>query len=48
MPITNALYHVLFNGYDPKAAVDSLMARGKTNEMNDLINILGERYNEEE
>jgi glycerol-3-phosphate dehydrogenase (NAD(P)+) len=48
MPITNALYHVLFNGNDPKAAVDSLMARGKTNEMNDLINILGERYNEEE
>jgi glycerol-3-phosphate dehydrogenase (NAD(P)+) len=48
MPITNALYYVLFNGNDPKAAVDSLMARGKTNEMNDLINILGERYNEEE
>jgi glycerol-3-phosphate dehydrogenase (NAD(P)+) len=48
MPITNALYNVLFNGNNPKAAVDSLMARGKTNEMNDLINILGERYNEEE
>jgi glycerol-3-phosphate dehydrogenase (NAD(P)+) len=48
MPITNALYNVLFKGYNPKAAVDSLMARGKTNEMNDLINILGERYNEEE
>jgi glycerol-3-phosphate dehydrogenase (NAD(P)+) len=48
MPITNALYNVLFNGNNPKAAVDLLMARGKTNEMNDLINILGERYNEEE
>jgi glycerol-3-phosphate dehydrogenase (NAD(P)+) len=48
MPITNALYKVLFKGYNPKEAVDSLMARGKTNEMNDLINILGERYNEEE
>lgn len=48
MPITKALYNVLFNGYNPKEAVDLLMARGKTNEMNDLINILGERYNEEE
>jgi glycerol-3-phosphate dehydrogenase (NAD(P)+) len=48
MPITNALYNVLFNGTDPKAAVDSLMARGKTNEMIDLINILGERYSDEE
>lgn len=48
MPITNALYNVLFKGFNPKEAVDSLMARGKTNEMNDLINILGERYNEEE
>jgi glycerol-3-phosphate dehydrogenase (NAD(P)+) len=48
MPITNALYNVLFKGYNPKEAVDSLMARGKTNEMNDLINILGERYSEEE
>jgi glycerol-3-phosphate dehydrogenase (NAD(P)+) len=48
MPITKALYNVLFNGYNPKAAVDSLMARGKKNEMDDLINILGERYNDEE
>lgn len=48
MPITNALYHVLFSGNNPKEAVDSLMARGKTNEMNDLINILGERYHDEE
>ncbi|MDP4104403.1 MAG: NAD(P)H-dependent glycerol-3-phosphate dehydrogenase [Bacillota bacterium] len=48
MPITHALYNVLFKGFNPKEAVDSLMARGKTNEMNDLINILGERYNEEE
>lgn len=47
MPITKALYNVLFNGVDAKDAVDSLMARGKTNEMNDLINILGERYNDE-
>ena len=47
MPITKALYNVLFNGVNAKDAVDSLMARGKTNEMNDLINILGERYNDE-
>lgn len=47
MPITRALYNVLFNGKNPKLAVDLLMARGKTNEMDDLINVLGERYNEE-
>jgi glycerol-3-phosphate dehydrogenase (NAD(P)+) len=41
MPITNALYDVLFNGKDPKDAVDSLMARVKTHEMEDLSNILG-------
>ena len=33
MPITNALYDVLFHGIDPKDAVDALMTRGKTNEM---------------
>jgi glycerol-3-phosphate dehydrogenase (NAD(P)+) len=43
MPITIALYDVLFNGKDPKAAVDSLMSRVKTHEMEDLSNILGER-----
>ena len=37
MPITDALYHVLFNEKNPKDAVDSLMARGKTHEMEDLI-----------
>ncbi|MFZ3588638.1 NAD(P)H-dependent glycerol-3-phosphate dehydrogenase [Bacillus sp. DJP31] len=36
MPITNALYDVLFNQKDPKEAVDILMARGKTHEMEDL------------
>ncbi|MGJ7034762.1 NAD(P)H-dependent glycerol-3-phosphate dehydrogenase [Anoxybacillus eryuanensis] len=39
MPITNALYDVLFNGKDVKSAVDSLMARGKTSELEDLANI---------
>lgn len=46
MPITNALYDVLFNGVHPKNAVDLLMARGKTNEMEDLAIALGERVNE--
>jgi glycerol-3-phosphate dehydrogenase (NAD(P)+) len=40
MPITNALYDVLFNNKHPKEAVDSLMARGKTHEMEDLASIL--------
>ncbi|MBM6619876.1 NAD(P)H-dependent glycerol-3-phosphate dehydrogenase [Bacillus sp. RD4P76] len=40
MPITNALYDVLFNNKDPKEAVDSLMARGKTHEIEDLASIL--------
>jgi len=44
MPITNALFQILFNGQDAKAAVESLMARGKTNEMEDLINILASQY----
>ncbi|RLQ95088.1 NAD(P)H-dependent glycerol-3-phosphate dehydrogenase [Falsibacillus albus] len=47
MPITEALYHVLVNGENPKDAVDQLMARGKTNEMDDLVNILDERIFEE-
>lgn len=47
MPITTALYYVLFNHGNPKDAVDSLMARGKTNEMDDLTDILGERLIED-
>ncbi|YCA12534.1 NAD(P)H-dependent glycerol-3-phosphate dehydrogenase [Bacillus sp. AK128] len=45
MPITNALYDVLFNDKTPKEAVDSLMARGKTHEMEDLASILGKPSN---
>lgn len=41
MPITEVLYDVLFNGKDPKEGADSLMARVKTHEMEDLVNILG-------
>lgn len=33
MPITSALYNVLFNGADPKDEVDRLMSRMKTDEM---------------
>ncbi|WHZ01552.1 NAD(P)H-dependent glycerol-3-phosphate dehydrogenase [Neobacillus sp. YX16] len=47
MPITCALYDVLFNGKNAKDAVDVLMARGKTHEMEDLVNILEERDLEE-
>lgn len=41
MPITEVLYDVLFNGKNPKEGADSLMARVKTHEMEDLVNILG-------
>lgn len=43
MPITEALYHVLFDGQDVKDAVDQLMSRMKTNEMDELFNILDNR-----
>ena len=43
MPITVALYHVLFDGTDVKDAVDQLMSRMKTNEMEELYNILDNR-----
>lgn len=38
MPITESLYGVLFNDNNPKEAVDQLMGRLKTNEMEDLTN----------
>lgn len=47
MPITFALYNVLFNGKNAKDAVDILMTRGRTNEMEDLVNILEGRKSEE-
>ncbi|MEK3886021.1 NAD(P)H-dependent glycerol-3-phosphate dehydrogenase [Bacillus sp. FSL K6-3431] len=43
MPITEALYGILFNGVNSKAAVDRLMGRLKTNEMEDLVDILSEQ-----
>jgi glycerol-3-phosphate dehydrogenase (NAD(P)+) len=47
MPITFALYDVLFNGKNPKDAVDVLMARGRTHEMEDLVNVLDGRNSED-
>ncbi|MEH7075612.1 NAD(P)H-dependent glycerol-3-phosphate dehydrogenase [Neobacillus drentensis] len=47
MPITFALYDVLFNGKNALDAVDVLMARGKTHEMEELVNVLEERNTEE-
>lgn len=40
MPITCVLHDVLFENVNPRDAVESLMARGKTNEMEDLVNIV--------
>ncbi|WP_338451786.1 NAD(P)H-dependent glycerol-3-phosphate dehydrogenase [Niallia oryzisoli] len=47
MPITNALYDVLFNSVDAKDAVDALMARVRTHEMEDLTNVLVGRSQDE-
>lgn len=43
MPITCALYDVLFNQKHPRESVEALMTRGKTHEMEDLVNILEAR-----
>jgi glycerol-3-phosphate dehydrogenase (NAD(P)+) len=37
MPITEQLHQVLFNGKRPKEAVESLMNRGRTDEMEEII-----------
>jgi glycerol-3-phosphate dehydrogenase (NAD(P)+) len=46
MPITNALYHVLFGGGNVKESVDGLMNRTKTAEMEELINVFDARFND--
>lgn len=48
MPITNVLYHVLFDNVNAKEAVDQLMARLKTNEMEDLVDILSEQMEQQD
>lgn len=40
MPITNALYQVLFHDASAKEEVEKLMSRMKTHEMEDLANVL--------
>lgn len=47
MPITSVLYHILFDGKNAKESVELLMARLKTNEMEDLVDILSEKLNEQ-
>ncbi|GAA0347383.1 NAD(P)H-dependent glycerol-3-phosphate dehydrogenase [Bacillus carboniphilus] len=47
MPITTALHSILFDKVNPKDAVDSLMARMKTQEMEDLVNILDAKMQEQ-
>lgn len=37
MPITAAIYDVLFNGRNPREAVDQLMTRGGKNEVNSFV-----------
>lgn len=44
MPITDALYHVLFADLNPKEAVDHLMGRLKKHEMEDLVVMLDEQF----
>jgi glycerol-3-phosphate dehydrogenase (NAD(P)+) len=36
MPITNELYEVLFNGKNPRVAVEDLMGRGRTHEIEEI------------
>lgn len=42
MPITNVLYDVLFNGKEPKQALEELMGRVKTHEVEDLTGLLSQ------
>ncbi|MBS4209757.1 NAD(P)H-dependent glycerol-3-phosphate dehydrogenase [Bacillus sp. FJAT-50079] len=47
MPITEMLHYVLFSDVNAKEAVTQLMARLKTNEMEDLIDILSEQLDQQ-
>ncbi|MBM7598348.1 glycerol-3-phosphate dehydrogenase (NAD(P)+) [Virgibacillus halotolerans] len=44
MPITTGIYQVLFDHKDPKDVVEQLMNRTKREEMDDLAELLNERY----
>ncbi|MDO3679190.1 NAD(P)H-dependent glycerol-3-phosphate dehydrogenase [Paenibacillus ehimensis] len=39
MPITEQLYHVLFNGKNPKTAVEHLMGRGPRHEIEEIADV---------
>jgi len=45
MPITNQIYKVLFEGLPPKAAVNNLMSRGRTREMEEVARITVKLFN---
>ncbi|MFC5463274.1 NAD(P)H-dependent glycerol-3-phosphate dehydrogenase [Lederbergia graminis] len=47
MPITEVLYNVLFNGVDARTGVERLMARLKTNEMEELVDIFHEQMEQQ-
>ena len=38
LPITNAIYSVLYQGANPEEAVKALMTRNKKNEMEEVVN----------
>ena len=44
MPITTGIYQILFDQKDPKDVVEQLMNRSKREEMDDLAQLLNERY----
>lgn len=43
LPITTAIYEIIFNDQSPKEMVEGLMKRGRKHEMEDLANILDQR-----
>jgi glycerol-3-phosphate dehydrogenase (NAD(P)+) len=47
MPITDALYNILFKEVNAREAVDQLMQRNKTHEMEDLVVLLEDAVEEE-
>ena len=46
MPITQGIFQVLFEDKKPKDVVDELMSRNKRQEMDDISNLLKERYSD--
>jgi glycerol-3-phosphate dehydrogenase (NAD(P)+) len=44
MPITEQLYHVLFEGKHPKEAVSELMLRSRTHEIEEVVSNMDIRW----